>query len=77
MQDLFIPKRKTLYQELQKVDQIDVLGVSPNGDEAMINLINSKQKVRIFVYNRNENDEANIWESKLTGDFEILDSKEI
>ena len=77
MQDLFIPKRKTLYQELQKVDQIDVLGMSPNGDEAIINLINSKQKVRIFVYNRNENDESNIWESKLTGDFEILDSKEI
>ena len=54
-----------------------MLGMSPNGDEAIINLINSKQKVRIFVYNRNENDEANIWESKLTGDFEILDSKEI
>jgi len=73
-EDLYLLDRKTLYEDLRKVDEIDVLGMSPYGDESIITMINTKKKIRVFVYNKLLNEETEKWEEKLTGNFEILDS---
>ena len=76
-QDLFTYGSKELYTELRKVDELDVFGMSPYGDAGIIDEINSKNKVRVFVYKKNENAETRIWESKLTCNHEILDSTDM
>lgn len=75
--DLFMYSPKELYTELRQVDELDVFGMSPYGDAGIIDEINSKNKVRVFVYKKNENTETRIWESKLTCNHEILDSTDM
>ncbi len=75
--DLFLYRPKKLYDELGQVDELDVFGMSPYGDADIIDKINSRNKVRIFVYKKNENVETKIWESKLTCNHEIFDSSDM
>lgn len=75
--DLFLYRPKELYVELGQVDELDVFGMSPYGDADIIDKINSRNKVRIFVYKKSENVETKIWESKLTCNHEIFDSSDM
>ena len=75
--DLFFYRPKELYAELGQVDELDVFGMSPYGDASIIEKINSINKVRIFVYNKDKNKETEDWKSKLTCSYEILDSTEM
>lgn len=70
------PPRK-LYTELLEVDELDIFGVSPYGDESIIAIINSIDKVRVFVYQRDSSPETEEWKKRLTGRYELLDSMEM
>lgn len=75
--DLFLYRAKELYADLDLVDELDVFGMSPFGDESIIEKINEKNLIRIFVYNKNENDETKVWESKLKCKYELLESDDM
>ena len=70
------PARR-LYTELDKIDELDILGMSPYGDDSIIDNINKKKKVRIYIYNKKSNAETEVWKKKLTCDYELFDSEEI
>lgn len=76
-EDLFLQNPKTLYKELEEIDEIDIFGVSPYGDDSIIDIINTRKKVRVFVYNKASSKETKDWEDKLTGNYEIFDSSMI
>ena len=76
-EDLFLPNPKTLYKKLEEIDEIDIFGVSPYGDDSIIDIINTRKKVRVFVYNKASSKETKDWEDKLTGNYEIFDSSMI
>lgn len=75
--DLFLYRTKELYADLDLVDELDVFGMSPFGDDSIIEKLNEKKLIRIFVYNKNENDETKVWESKLKCKHELLDSNDM
>jgi hypothetical protein len=75
--DLFFYRPKELYTELDLVDELDVFGMSPYGDESIIDKINSKNRIRVFVYNKNENKETKEWENRLSCKYELLDSNDM
>lgn len=75
--DLFLYKRKELYTELDKVDELEIFGMSPYGDVSLIDKINQKKHVRVYIYKKKENEETKIWEKKLTCRYELLDSTEM
>lgn len=75
--DMFLYRGKELYTELKYVEELDVFGVSPYGDKSLIDAINQKKRVKIFVYNKNENAETEEWERILTCPYQIFDSEEI
>ena len=52
--DLFPYSGRKIYKDLANLDELDVFGVSPYGDEALIKKIKDIKKVRIFVYNNND-----------------------
>jgi hypothetical protein len=74
--DLFLYRSKELYRELDKVDELDVFGMSPYGDDSIIEKINSKNIVRIYVYNKENNNETYEWKNKLNCNYELRDSLE-
>lgn len=43
-EDLFLYRPKELYVELDSVDELDVFGMSPFGDESIIEKINGKNQ---------------------------------
>ncbi len=59
--DLFPYKGRDIYKELNNIDNIDVFGMSPYGDETIIDKIKKIKNKRIYVYKLNE-DEINEWE---------------
>lgn len=75
--DLFLYRPKELYVDLDSVDELDVFGMSPFGDESIIEKINEKKLVRVFVYNKDENEETKAWKSKLKCNYELLDSSDL
>lgn len=72
--DLYPIEKRQLYGDLSEVEELDILGMSPYGDDSIIDVINTKQKVKVFVYNKDTNVESKEWAKKLTGSFEIIDS---
>lgn len=75
--DLFLYRSKQLYTELDQVNELDIFGMSPYGDESIIDKINSKNKVRVFIYKKDENEETKVWKKKLTCKYELLNSTEM
>ena len=75
--DLFLYRPKELYVDLDSVDELDVFGMSPFGDESIIEKINEKKLVRVFVYNKDENEETKAWKSKMKCNYELLDSSDL
>ena len=58
--DLYPYGGRDIYKELNNIDSIDLFGVSPYGDDAVINVIKKIRDKRIFVYKMNES-EINTW----------------
>ena len=75
--DLFLYRAKELYVKLSEVNELDIFGMSPYGDESIINEINKKERVRIYIYKKNESEETKVWKEKLTCKYELLDSSEM
>lgn len=75
-EDLFLMHPKNLYTDLDLVDELDIFGMSPYGDKSIIDKLNGKSFVRVFIYNKNEseNEETNVWENKLMCKHELVDS---
>ena len=48
--------------------------MSPYGDKSIIDKLNGKSFVRVFIYNKSENEETNVWENKLMCKHELVDS---
>lgn len=73
--DIYPRKGKELYKELGEVDEIDIFGMSPYGDDVLIDRINERSFARVYVHNLGKNEkEANKWEKMLRTKYEILDS---
>ena len=67
-------KPKELYTELMGVGELDILGMSPYGDDSLIKIINKMSKVKVYVYNKDCSEETEIWNKKLKCPHEIIDS---
>lgn len=75
--DLFPVSGRKLYEELEEVSELDVFGVSPYGEMALIDKINKMDFVRVFVYNLEASDETKKWDELLKCPHVLLDSTEI
>ncbi len=76
-QDIHPRSPRKLYAELDEVDELDIFGVSPHGDNSLIEQINKKTHIRVFVFQKNSSDEVQVWKEKLNCRYEILDSEDI
>ena len=60
--DLFSYGGRDIYKNLEQLDNIDIFGMSPYGDEAIIDKIKNIKNKNIYVYKLNNN-EINKWMS--------------
>ena len=77
MNDLFFKQSIRLYKDLMGVKEIELFGVSPNGDDSLIRILNRMKYVKVYVYGMKSSYETKKWEELLTVKHEIVDSKEI
>ncbi|MCR5143854.1 MAG: hypothetical protein K6B67_00935 [Lachnospiraceae bacterium] len=74
--DMFPFEHRFLYEGLEFVDEIDIFGMFPCGDDMIINKLNDKRFIRVFVYNKKTSNEAMEWKHKLKCKYELLDSND-
>lgn len=72
--DLFTYGGRDIYKDLNELENIDIFGMSPDGDEAIIKKISKIKDKRIYVYKLNK-DEINKWKSYNIDDCFIDSSK--
>ena len=70
--DLYPKTPKKLYEKLDDIQRIEVFGVSPYGDDELIDKLNMIDEVKIFVYNMSDNEETSEWMNKVSS-AEIVD----
>lgn len=75
--DIFPSDPKKLYDELEEVHQIEVFGMSPYGDDELIEKLNHMDFVTVYIYNFKENNETRVWDKVLTCPHRLIDSNEI
>lgn len=75
--DLFLHNSAKLYEELEGINQIEIFGMSPYGDDCLLEIINDMNFVTVYVYDKNNNFEAEDWENILRCPHIIKDSLEI
>lgn len=75
--DLFLRKVKHLYGELNEIKEIEIFGMSPYGDECLIEKINDMEYVTVYVYDKIHNPETEEWKNILKCPYVIKDSFEI
>ena len=75
--DLFLCEPKKLYAELDDVKCIEIFGLSPYGDKDLIDKLNGMEMVTVYVYDKNNNEQADKWDKNLKCKHTIKDSKEI
>ena len=64
-----------LYEELKDIEEIELFGVSPFGDNELIQKVNKIPRIKIYVYDLEHNSkELNEWKSMINN-FEFVDSK--
>ena len=73
--DLYPKKPKKLYKNLDNIQKIEIFGVSPYGDEELINKLNMIDEVKIFVHNMSNNEETSEWKNKVSS-AEIVDGSD-
>jgi hypothetical protein len=75
--DLYPMGDYVLYKDLDGIDSIDIFGVSPYGDNELIEKIDKIRDKRIFVYNYSSNEkEIDEWNKKVNN-AKYSDSKNI
>ncbi len=72
--DLFLHDFRHLYTELDTIKTIEIFGMSPYGDDSIIEKLNNMDFVTIYVYNKAKNRETKEWTSILKCPYEIKDS---
>lgn len=75
--DLFLHKFKPLYGELNGIQNIEIFGMSPYGDDDLLKILNSMKNIIVYVYNYKDNEESKVWNRILTCSHEIKDSTDI
>ena len=75
--DLFLVKSRELYIELDGIREIEVFGLSPYGDDALIEALNQIPFVKVYVYNLKNNEEGRVWDEQLKTKHLMVDSSEI
>lgn len=76
--DLLLINCKQLYKELDGIEYLDIYGMSPYGDVAIINKIKNVKNVKVYVYDKeHHDDQLKEWEKILsTPNCKISDSGE-
>ena len=74
--DLFLRSPKELYVQLRTVEELDVFGLSPYGDYSLIDVINKMKFVTIYVHNRKNSVEVEVWDKILHCPHTFKDSSE-
>ena len=75
-EDLYPKEAKELYKELDNIQRIEVFGISPYGDDELIEKLNMIEKVKIFIYKGKKNDdEIDEWKKRVSS-AEIVDASD-
>lgn len=76
--DLLLINCKQLYKELDGIEYLDIYGMSPYGDVAIINKIKNVKNVKVYVYDKeHHDDQLKEWKKILsTTNCKISDSGE-
>lgn len=75
-EDLYPKEPKKLYKELDNIQRIEVFGISPYGDDELIEKLNMIEKVKIFIYKGKKNDdEIDEWKKRVSS-AEIVDASD-
>lgn len=75
--DLFLHSSPELYEELKGVHKIEIFGMSPYGDDCLLERINDMDFVTVYVYDKDNNFEVAEWQRILKCPHIIKDSLEI
>lgn len=74
--DIYFSPRKELYTQLKGIDELDIFGVSPYGDDSLIDVINKLKFVTVYVHNMKTNKQTEIWDKILRCSHTFKDSSE-
>lgn len=72
--DLFLDDGRKIYESIETIENLDVFGVSPYGDDALIKKLKEIPQIRIYIYNLNQNEILKWKEKGINAEF--IDSKE-
>lgn len=73
----FLHSKKELYTELKNAEELDIFGVSPYGDDSLIDVINRMKTVTVYIYNmKNNKQEVEVWNIILQCPHIFKDSSE-
>lgn len=75
--DLFIYEPPKLYAELDNVKCLEVFGLSSYGDNDLMDKLNEMEMVTVYVYDKDNNEQAGIWNESLKCRHAIKDTQEI
>ena len=75
--DLFSHSKKELYTQLGDVEELDIFGLSPYGDDSLIGAINRMKSVTIYVHNMETSEEVEVWDKILYCPHVFKDSSEV
>ncbi|MCI9083194.1 MAG: hypothetical protein HFI70_13105 [Lachnospiraceae bacterium] len=75
--DLFPHSKRELYVQLWEAEELDIFGLSPYGDDSLIDVINRMKSVTIYVYNMETSTEVEMWDKKLYCPHVFKESSEI
>ncbi|MCI8771338.1 MAG: hypothetical protein HFH73_09350 [Lachnospiraceae bacterium] len=76
-EDLFLHKQIKLYEELNPIKSIEIFGMSPYGDNSLIEKLNRMNHITVYVYDKDNNPETTEWNNLLKCPHIIKDSTEI
>lgn len=74
--DLLLHSKRELYVQLGAVEELDIFGLSPYGDDSLINVINRMKSVTIYVHNMKNSVEVEGWDKILYCPHVFKDSSE-
>lgn len=75
--DLFLHSKKQLYIQLEGVKELDIFGLSPYGDDSLIDIINRMESVTVYIHNMKSNKQTDEWDKILYCPHIFKDSLEI
>ena len=75
-EDLYPKEPKKLYKDLDTIQRIEVLGISPYGDDELIEKLKMIEKVKILIYDSKKNDDETDEWTKRVPSAEIVDASD-